>query len=501
MTQISYALQAKQQTTLTPRLQQSVRLLQMSTLDFNREVAQAIASNPFLEEHDEESSSAEDTANPHATPQIMEDDAERPVAASNADALGSAADDAFDSAAASPDIQQLDAMPAEQPAYAGDYPSNRRDDMPDTDVGQWAHSEYTLQDALLADLCGFALSERDRCLAIYVIEAIDDDGYLRTPLEELAGPEAFAPPVKRAEWETALRLVQHLGAPGVGARTLSECLTLQLQAMEEDTPGRGHALRIVQDQLERLGRCDYAGIARAIGCTETEAREGGLLIRGLTPRPGHDYGDVDPSCYVVPDAFVRKAGKAWVASSNPEAVPRARLNDTYAKLFRQTRHGDRAMMSQALQEARWLMRSLEQRTQTIQRVAQAIVARQQTFFEYGDVALRPLMLSEIAQELEMHESTVSRATSNKYLATPRGIYEFKHFFTRELATRSGGTCSAGAVRALIQEMIDEENPREPLSDVVLASMLAREGIMVARRTVSKYRAQIKYPPAELRRAP
>ncbi len=479
MIQLVYELQTRQQTTLTPRLQQSVRLLQMSTLDFNREVAQALADNPFLEEQ-EDSSAAQSEANTEPPPEPLTDQEEPSAAA---------------------DIQHIDTAPAEPSSYSGDYPVSRRHDAPDTDVGQWAPAETSLQDALHANLCGFSLSERDECLALFVIEAIDEDGYLRQPLMELADPAQFSPPVTQTEWEVALRLVQHLGAPGIAARDLSECLTLQLQALDDGTPARDVALRIVQDQLERLGRCDYQGMARALQCDVDEARTASLLIRSLTPRPGRRYGSVDPSSYVIPDAYARKVGKTWVATANNEAIPQAQLNDAYARLFRKTRYDERAMMAQALQEARWLIRSLEQRTQTIQRVAQAIVARQQTFFDYGEVALRPLMLSEIAEELGMHESTVSRATSNKYLATPRGIYEFKHFFTRELATRSGGTCSAGAVRALIQEMIDEENPKEPLSDVTLADKLAQEGIMVARRTVSKYRAQIKYPPSELRRAP
>lgn len=486
LAQLGYELQTRQTTALTPRLQQSVRLLQMSTLEFNHEVARALADNPFLEELEEGGQEASAEASNREA-------GEAPVSQ--------------DGAAPSPGTD-IDAAPrqgetqAEAPAaWSGDYPVRRGRDDGESDIGQWARSETTLQDALYEDLCAYPLNERERRMALYIIEALDDDGYLREPLLELAEAGQFSPPAKAEEWELALKLVQHLGPPGLAARNLPECLRLQLLAMTADTAGVDTALRIVDGHLERLGRSDYAGLARLLACSEAQARTAGMLIRDLSPRPGRHPGAVDPSCYVIPDAHVQKIGRTWIAISNRDALPRARLNDTYARMFRGTRYDDRAMMAQALQEARWLMRSLAQRTQTIQRVAQAIVARQQTFFDYGDVALRPLMLSEIAQELDMHESTVSRATSNKYLATPRGIYEFKHFFSRELATRSGGTCSAGAVRALIQEMIDEEDPQAPLSDVVLASKLAREGIVVARRTVSKYRAQIKYPPAELRRAP
>ncbi|KAA0890746.1 RNA polymerase factor sigma-54 [Pusillimonas sp. ANT_WB101] len=496
MAQISHELQARQQTSLTPRLQQSVKLLQMSTLDFNREVLQALASNPFLEEPDEEAtaSASEDVSVDDSATSAEFDSAHDTNGRDNAENLGSSDQ---------PEIQQIEASTDGPTEYSGDYPSTSRQshDGAGSDVGEWARSETSLQEALLADLTGRALSERDHLLALYIIEAIDDDGYLRVPFEELAAPSQFQPPVQSHEWECALSLVQHLTTPGIAARSLTECLTLQLEAMPDDTAGRDAALRIVDGELERLGRCDYAGLARFAGCTEDEAREAGMLIRQLSPRPGQKHTAIDPSTYIIPDVIVRKVGRLWVATNNREAAPQARLNHAYAQMFRKTRYDERALMAQALQEARWLMRSLEQRSQTIQRVAQAIVARQQTFFDYGEIALRPLMLSEIAEELGMHESTVSRATSHKYLASPRGVFEFKHFFSRELSTRSGGTCSAGAVRALIQEMIDAENPKEPLSDVTLASQLAREGIVVARRTVSKYRAQIKYPPAELRRAP
>jgi RNA polymerase sigma-54 factor len=496
--QITYELQTRQQTTLTPRLQQSVKLLQMSTLDFSKEVAEAIANNPFLDEQEEaaaqEGAAGGDYSEHKSTSGSLDHDHEEP--------LQDLPTDSGTQDVAVPETQHLAPSPEEfQTSYSGDYPSSRGTDQPDTDVGQWARSETSLQDALRSDLCGYQLNERDRTLVEYIIEALDDDGYLRAPFTELASPNEFSPPASPQDWEVALRLVQQLGTPGVGARNLAECLQLQLAALSADTPGLALAQRIVTEHMDKLGRCDYAGLGRALACSQEAIQQAGGLIRRMDPRPAGRYAAIDPSCYVIPDVIVRKVGRLWVATSNIDAVPRARLNTAYAELFRETRYSERSLMAQALQEARWLMRSLEQRSTTIQRVAQAIVARQQTFFDYGEIALRPMMLSEIADELGMHESTVSRATSNKYLASPRGIFEFKHFFSRELATKSGGTCSAVAVRALIQEMIDEENPKAPLSDVTLASKLAREGVIVARRTVSKYRAQIKVPPAELRRTP
>ena len=499
MAQLIHEMRARQQTALTPRLQQSVKLLQMSTLDFSREVAEAIANNPFLEEDEsppaEEGRSDSETASAAADAAMAPEAAEQP-ALPDADGPESTSAD-FNGI----ETADYDASSEYATSYSGDYPTSRNNDQPETDIGQWARSETSLQDSLRSDLCSYALSARDRCLVELIIEALDDDGYLRMPFDDLVLDAQLDPEPTTCEWETALKLVQHLGSAGIGARDLRECLCLQLDALDPETPSRDVALRIVEEALERLGRCDYAGLARILSVPETGIHEACLLIRGLEPRPGAHFSRIDPSCYVVPDVFVRRVADRWVAVANDGATPRAQLNTVYTQLFRQTRYEERPLMAQALQEARWLMRSLEQRSTTIVRVAQAIVARQQTFFDYGDVALRPMMLSEIADELGMHESTVSRATSNKYLASPRGIFEFKYFFSRELATQSGGTCSAVAVRALIQEMIESEDANEPLSDVMLAQRLAGEGVRVARRTVSKYRAQIKYPPAEQRRRP
>lgn len=482
MSQLLHELRVRQQITLTPRLQQSVKLLQMSTLDFTREIAQAIAENPFLEDPDE-TVDTDDGSEPAVRPETQAEERKTVDAPTDPGV----------------EIERIDDVPDDGPSWSGDYPGQRNNDQPATDIGQWASSGTSMQDALRRNLCGYQLDERDALLIEYVIDALDDDGYLRIPFDELAPPDILTPPVSDSEWEIALKLVQQLGKPGIGARNLSECLTLQLAAVQTDDDVRNAALIIAEQGLQKLARADIAELSELTGRTEDVVRDACSLIRSLDPRPGADFVSVDASAYIIPDVIVRKAGDLWVAVSNRDAAPRARLNTRYAELFRRTRYTDRKLMAQALQEARWLMRSLEQRNTTIQRVAQAIVARQQMWFDYGDVALRPMMLSEIAEELGMHESTISRATSHKYMATPKGIVEFKHFFSRELSTRTGGTLSAAAVRALIQEMIDNEDPSAPLSDVVLAQKLTAEGIVVARRTVSKYRAQIKYPAAELRR--
>ena len=358
-----------------------------------------------------------------------------------------------------------------------------------------------MREKLSADLGNYRLEPRGRLLAEFIIDALDEDGYLRTPLANLCSALSpdFTPPPDEGEWLAALRLVQQLDAPGLGARDLQECLSLQLAAAPGvSAPLRDLALRIVAEQIERLAKNDAAGLRRALNCTEDALREACALIRGLDPKPGRRY-DMQAPVYVVPDVFVDKWHSRWRVVPNRSAMPQARLHRVYADLFRRARLDDRSPMAQELQEARWLVRNVEQRYTTIQRVAEAIVKRQQTFFEYGEVALRPLMLKEVADDLDMHESTVSRATVSKYMVTPRGVFEFRHFFSRELATDSGGTCSAAAVRALIKELIDAEDPAMPLSDVALTQQLASNGIVLARRTVSKYRGQLRLPPAELRR--
>lgn len=490
MAQATYELRARQQTSLTPRLQQSVKLLQMSALEFTREIEQALATNPFLEESEDEGTA---TAPTGAMPDTAGEPAVMDAPGDNEGPERSSVTDAPPEM-----ITELPELPDTQGEYSGDYPAARGTGDGETDVGQWARSVLDLRDRLRGELCSYRLAPRERLLAEHIIEGLDEEGYLRAPLTELAGDGVFDPPTEKEEWEVSLKLVQQLDVPGLAARNLTECLNLQLTAMGADTPGRDLALRIVSTELERLGKHDFPGLARTLHCSDEALREACALIRHLDPRPGLRYAQPDSS-YVVPDVVVQKFHGQWIVTPNRAAMPRARLHRAYADLFRNARYSDRSPMAQELQEARWLIRNVEQRYTTIQRVAESIVIRQQTFFEYGEIALRPLMLREVAEELEIHESTVSRATSNKYMATPRGIFEFKHFFSRELFTDTGGSCSAAAVRALIKEMIEGENNATPLSDVDLAQMLGEQGVVVARRTVSKYRGQLKFPPAEMRR--
>jgi RNA polymerase sigma-54 factor len=452
MTNAVLGLRLKQQLTLTPRLQQSVKLLQLSALECVQELHQSLAQNPFLEE-------------------IMEVPETR---SQNEESSESTASDDLD--------------------FSGSGSASGGEDTPDWT--EWTASPSTLRDSLREQLLLLGLPERDYALANLVVDALDDDGFLRQPLDEL---RSVATDVAPDELETALRIVQTLEPSGIAARDLAECLCLQLNAMDRDTPGRDLAIEIAQNKLELMASRDHERLQSALGCSEAELQTAIALIRSLDPRPGSKVGTFEPRA-IVPDVIVRKEKKRWVVSINAAIYPRIRVNQQYAEHFRQVREGGTGLLAQHLQEARWLVRNLEQRFLTIQRVAEAVVARQKNFFEYGDLAMRPLTLREIADELGLHESTVSRATSHKYMATPRGVIAFKRFFSRQLATTSGGSCSATAIRALLREFIAAEDRRNPLSDVQLTELLADRGVKVARRTVTKYRRSMQLPAVDFRRA-
>jgi RNA polymerase sigma-54 factor len=453
MSNAALGLRLKQQITLTPRLQQSVKLLQLSALDCVQELHQAIAQNPFLED-------------------VVE----------TADA-SSEADGPDDDAGVS------------EPDFTGTTSGGASgDDMPDWT--EWTASPATLRDSLREQLLLLGLGEHDYALANLIIDGLDEDGFLRQPLTELA---AVGDQVVTDDLETALRIVQTLEPSGIAARSLGECLSLQLQALDLDTPARDLALEIVQNKLELMAARDQSKLQSALGCSPGELRLAVELIRSLDPRPGSKVGTFEPRS-IVPDVIVRKEKRRWTCSINQAIYPRIRVNQQYAECFRHAREGETTLLAQHLQEARWLVRNLEQRFLTIQRVAEAVITRQRNFFEYGDLAMRPLTLREIADELGLHESTVSRATSHKYMATPRGVVAFKRFFSRQLATTSGGSCSATAIRALLREFIGAEDRSSPLSDVQLTELLANRGVKVARRTVTKYRRSMQLPAVDFRRA-
>ena len=448
-------LRLKQQLTLTPRLQQSVKLLQLSALECVQELHQAIAQNPFLEE----SAESAEAPDPRSEREEASDDSSR-------------ADLDFSSTGGGGGGEET------------------------PDWTEWTASPATLHDSLREQLLLLGLTERDHVLANLIIDALDDDGFLRLPMDDVM---ALVPGAAPGEIETALRIVQTLEPAGIAARNLGECLSLQLEAMDRATPARDIALDVVQNRLSMMAARDNTRLLEALGCSEEELRLAMELIRSLDPRPGSKVGTFEPRA-IVPDVIVRKEKKRWLVTVNSAIYPRIRVNQQYADYFRQARDGETALLAQHLQEARWLVRNLEQRFLTIQRVAEAVVARQRNFFEYGDLAMRPLTLREIADELGLHESTVSRATSHKFMATPRGVVAFKRFFSRQLATTSGGSCSATAIRALLREFIAAEDRRNPLSDVQLTELLADRGVKVARRTVTKYRRSMQLPAVDFRRA-
>jgi RNA polymerase sigma-54 factor len=450
------------QTTLSPRLQRAVKLLQMSSMDFSQVVRDALDNNPFLETED----------------------------GGPASELPAGDDVELSAVEVAPDIALDGAGWGAEPIA--------RSRLVDADgVFDTLQAQTTLADHLLGQLNLLSLSERDWVLAAAIIESLDDDGYLRTPLEEVGGLVPLEPPADADELAVALRRVQSLDPAGVGAREIVECLLLQLPQVACERR-RALAARILRECVQCLASRDMQAVARRMGVPLEDAESACMAIRRLDPRPGWRFGA--PSVqYVTPDVIVRKVRGQWVATLNEAVVPKVRLNRGYAELFRRYRGAEHAALGAHLQEARWTVRNVEQRFSTILAVAQAILKRQHRFLAYGAMAMKPLALREIAQEVGVHESTVSRVTNNKFMATPCGVFELKYFFSRGLATTSGGECSPTAIRGLIQELIAAESPTEPLSDVEIARQLAFQGLQVARRTVTKYRQLMKIEAAERRR--
>ncbi|MCM8610621.1 RNA polymerase factor sigma-54 [Accumulibacter sp.] len=471
----SLTLKLTQHLALTPQLQQSIRLLQLSTVELEHELEKFLQENPLLER-------AEDYPQPAALPADHADaefqdgqaGAEPSPAPSTSDEDGWA-DDHFGSTGA-----------------AGSFDGDEDDD---TDYQDVQAAAVSLRDHLLWQLALTSISARDRILVSYLIDILDDDGYLSQPLEEiaLAMPEDLD--VGLEELQIALRYLQNLDPTGVGARSAQECLTLQLAATPP-TMINSLAQEIVLQHLDLLASHDFARLKKQTGADDEALRAAHLLICSLNPRPGAAYASTETR-YIVPDVVVRKLRGQWSASINAEAFPRLRINSLYAQILSRQRGSG---LSVQLQEARWLIRNVQQRFDTILRVAQAIVERQRQFLEHGEVAMRPLVLREIAETVGLHESTISRVTTQKYMATPRGIFELKYFFGSHVGTETGGACSATAIRALIKQMIATEEPTKPLSDGQISEVLGQQGIVVARRTIAKYRESLNIPPVSLRKS-
>ena len=371
---------------------------------------------------------------------------------------------------------------------------------------QLACVEVSLREHLLAQLSVTQLSRRDVALVSMLIDALDDDGYLRQALDEIAGLLPAELEVEADEMNTALSLLQSFDPPGVGARNASECLLLQLRpeagnsSMRAEDGTRELARTLVADHLDVLAAHDFTKIKRLLHCDDQALRDANALIRSLVPFPGRRFGP-DPANYLIPDVIVRKVKGVWRVALNPDVMPRLHINRAYAQILREHRGGEQgASLSARLQEARWLIKNVQQRFDTILRVSEAIVERQRNFFTHGEVAMRPLVLREIADTLGLHESTVSRVTTQKYMLTPLGTFELKYFFGSHVATDAGGAASSTAIRALIRQFIGAEDPKKPLSDSKIAEMLGEQGIVVARRTIAKYREALRIPPVSLRKS-
>ena len=484
-------LRVSQHLALTPQLQQSIRLLQLSTLELHQELEQMLSDNPLLERLDDPldhsvrllSDGAISTA-PSSPSTSTESDGEARAdapdelsgAGSNEDAAAAGdADWSFD------DVSRTSKAPEDDNARP-----------------QLEAHETTLREHLLEQLSVTVDNRRDRALVELLIDALDDNGYLEESLGEILArlPEELE--IEMDELLVALKLLQSFDPAGVGARDAAECLAIQIRRMEKvPFVTRRMALTLVENHLELFAQREFNKLKKILDCDDEDLREAQVVIRRCNPHPGAAYAG-DASDYVVPDVIVKRAKNGWQVSLNRDVMPKLRVNAMYANILKQNK-GEGSLSSQ-LQEAKWLIKNMRQRFDTILRVSEAIVDRQRNFFSHGEVAMRPLVLREIADTLGLHESTISRVTTQKYMLTPHGMFELKYFFGSHVATEAGGEASSTAIRALIKQLIGAEDPKNPFSDSKITDMLAEQGMVVARRTVAKYREALKIPPVNLRKS-
>ena len=467
----SLQLKLGQSLTLTPQLRLAIRLLQLSAVELELEINEAVDSNPLLEREGEDFEALPAEAAPDGPPGDAAERSESP---------GPENED-FD--------QDFDGEPEfrweEDRAGSGQGGEGEdREDIRAAPLDLRQHLNWQLQLS--------HLHPRDLKIGEALIEAIDEDGYLQAPFEDIQAALAPALQVSAPDIETVLKLIQHFDPVGVGARSLSECLCVQLGLLDADTPGLALARSLAAGQLEALAKQGAAKLAVQLKCSPQAMDEAVALLRSLDPRPGARIGGSEPE-YIVPDAIAYRQGGVWKVATHQGSQPRIGINRHYERLIGKSTREDDSYLRTQLQEARWLIKSLETRADTLLRVARSIVRQQSGFLEHGPQAMRPLTLREVAEELGLHESTISRATTRKYLRTPRGTFEFKHFFSSGIATDSGGGASATAIQAMLRTLIEKENPRSPLSDARLAEILKTEGIPVARRTVAKYREAMNIP--------
>ena len=472
----SLQLRIGQSLTMTPQLQQAIKLLQMSTLDLQQEIQQALESNIMLEVEEDDLPSLEyrekkvdnsDQVTSEGSQTDLPD--ELPVDVSW--------DDVYESAMP---IGEDSGESAEFEAFRG--------------------KSETLQDHLLWQLELTHVTDRDYAIAVAVIDAINDDGYVASALEDIyQGLLEQLDDLEIDEVRAVLHMIQNFDPVGVGALDLADCLRLQLLQLPDSTPFKADAIDFVCRHLDLLTSCDQSRLMKRVGLSEEQLTGLLALIRSLDPKPGARLQEMDVE-YVVPDVFVAKIKDQWVVSLNPDIAPKLRINPFYSGMIKRADSSqDNVSMKNHLQEARWFIKSLHSRNDTLLRVAKSIVEKQGEFFEHGPIAMKPMVLRDIAEELELHESTISRVTTQKYMHTPQGVIEFKYFFSSHVSTDGGGECSATAIRALIKELVDSENPAKPLSDSKISDLLNEKGINVARRTIAKYREAMSIPSTSQRK--
>ncbi|HET9033347.1 MAG TPA: RNA polymerase factor sigma-54 [Dokdonella sp.] len=466
-------LRVQAQLALTPQLQQAIKLLQLSSIELETELNLALESNPLLDidESEPEEEEVEDFVPPEHT------------LSAKVETSDSQSDEPADS---TPDFDDI-------PLNLGEDRRDYRGNNTDNEGMESQDAETTdLRDHLLWQLNLTPLSPVDRGIATAIIEAINDDGYLEESSEIICTSLADLYSVDEDQVEAVRHRIQQFDPLGVASRSLSECLGVQLAAMDETTPGLDKAQTLVDDCLDILARNDRTRLCQRLRCNEEELDVVIALIRSLNPRPGSGFSNAAPE-FIAPDAYAHRVNGRWQVSLSPHCQPRLAINEHYASLISQAQRDDAIYMRGQLQEARWLIKSLKTRAETVLKVAQAIVNAQANFLDFGAEAMRPLVLRDVAEEIEMHESTVSRVTTRKYLHTPRGTFEFKYFFSSGVSTVDGGAASATAIQAMIRKLIDEEKAARPMSDQALAVELNRRGISVARRTVAKYREALNIP--------
>ncbi len=479
----SLQLKLGQHLTMTPQLQQAIRLLQLSTLDLQTEIQQTLEENPLLE-LDEEQPAQEQSKEQSETEIAAGDqqiDLETRQEIPEDMPVDSSWEDIYDITTAS--------------AAGGQAASDSNNDF----LENQSVAGNTLAEHLLWQLQNTPISDNDLLIAIAIIDGINDDGYLTESLEDIHRSLREDIDIDFDEVEAVLHRIQHMDPLGVGARDLKECLLLQLETYDSNDPMIADVRMLISEHLDLLGSHDYARLQRKTRRNEQELQQLIQFIQTLNPRPGALISG-NKAEYIVPDIYVRKIKGEWVVELNHEAAPKIRINEMYASHIKGSgRSKDGAFLRNSLQEARWFLKSLQSRHETLYRVGNAIVQRQRLFLEYGAEGMKPMVLRDIAEELDMHESTISRVTTQKYMHTPRGVFEFKFFFSSHVSTADGGECSATAIRAMIKKLIENENPKKPLSDNKISSFLVKEGINVARRTVAKYRESMSIPPSNERK--